>query len=261
MIILLLAVILFVVVGVAFNYIFRTISYSFYKNTKPVDEIDDSVKEIWFGDEGEVSGYVRSTDYSVMKPAILFFGGSTDIAYNAALTYGPLFEDYVLFTVDYPGTHKSRGKMNLTSIQYAAVSLYEYARKQEYVDQDHIQVIGYSYGSGIATYAAAKEPCEKVVLVAPYRDVIDLYNQIIPVFHSPLGWFVTDNIDAKQYAKSVEEKVLIVTSDGDKTMGTKIPKQFANYFADVAVKEYSGIEHDKYFEHGEVVDAIKEFLE
>lgn len=97
-------------------------------------------------------------------------------------------------------------------------------------------------------------------MVGAYPDVKELYNQIIPIFHSPLGWFVTDNIDAKEYAKSVDEEVLIVVSDDDKSINSKVQKSMANYFCNTQIAEFEGVEHEKYFENEAVVDRILDFI-
>lgn len=37
---------------------------------------------------------------------------------------------------------------------------------------------------GIAAYLAAKRNCAGLVLLAPYHDIFDLYNAIIPIFNN-----------------------------------------------------------------------------
>jgi hypothetical protein len=102
--------------------------------------------------------------------------------------------------------------------------------------------------------------CKKLVVVAAYPDVKELYNQIIPIFHSPFGWFVTDNIDAKEYAKSVDEEVLIVVSNDDKSINCKVQKSMANYFSNSQIAEFDGVDHEKYFDNEAVVDRIFGFI-
>jgi hypothetical protein len=100
-----------------------------------------------------------------------------------------------------------------------------------------------------------------LVLVAPYRDVYDLYNAIIPVFNSPFGWFITDNINTKEYAKSVTAKTLIITSDSDTTISSSIPYSLANYFSNASVTEFTGIKHEEYWSDKDVVSTIISFCE
>lgn len=252
---------LFVICGIAFNLIFRYISYSFYKNAKQSTEVDKKVKKLEICKDKDLIGFVRSSDYTKAKKTIVYFGGSGEIAYNAVLKYRDIFDDCTLVCVDYPGCQESKGSMNLKTMQEAAVRLYDYIINLDYVDKNNISIIGYSYGTGIATYLASERDCAKLVLVGPYRDVFDLYNKIIPIFNSPFGWFITDNINTKEYAKSVDEKTLIITSDSDTTIKSSIPHSLANYFSDAIVTEFKGIEHADYWSHDEVVAAVKNFIQ
>jgi hypothetical protein len=254
---------LFVICGVAFNLIFRYISYSFYINAKQSAETDEKVRrlEIANDNKNDLIGYVRSSDYTKAKKTVIYFGGSGEIAYNSVLKYKDIFDDYTLVCVDYPGSQESKGSMNLKTMQEAALRLYDYISKLDYVDKNNISVIGYSYGTGIAAYLAAQRACARLVLVAPYRDIFDLYNKIIPIFNSPFGWFITDNINTKEYAKAVDEKTLIITSDSDTTIKSSIPHSLSGYFSDASVTEFKGIEHADYWSHDEVVAAVKNFIQ
>lgn len=254
-------VVLFTVCGTAFNLIFRHISYSFYKNAERSNVANESIQKIKIGEAEDLVGYIRSNDYTKADKTILYFGGSGEIAYNAVLKYGDIFKDFTFVSVDYPGSQESKGSMNLDSMKEAAVRLYDYIHDLDYVDTDKIYVVGYSYGTGIATYLASQRNCSKLVLVAPYRDVTDLYNAIIPVFNSPFGWFITDNINTKEYAKSVTAKTLIVTSDSDTTIKSSIPYSLADYFSHASVSEFTGLKHEEYWLNQAVVSKIMDFCE
>jgi pimeloyl-ACP methyl ester carboxylesterase len=258
-IIVIVLLVLFVVCGIAFNLTFRYISYSFYKNEKKSTIVDETIRKLEIGKDKNLIGYVRSTDYTKPQKTIIYFGGSKDIAYNAVLKYGKVYRDFTFISVDYPGSQESQGSMNLKTMQEAAVKLYDYVINLDYVDKDNIYVIGYSYGTGMAAYLASKRDCNKLVLVAPYRDVTDLYNAIIPVFNGPFGWFVTDKINTKEYAKSITAKTLIITSDGDTTIKKSIPYSLADYFSYASVREFTGMKHEEYWSHEDVVSTVLDF--
>lgn len=261
MIIAIALVVLFVVCGILFNLVFRTIAYSFYKNPKKSSEVDEVIKKLEIGEDKKLVGYVRSIDYSKAKKTVIYFGGSEEIAYNAVLKYGKVFKDYTFVSADYPGSQESQGSMNLKTMQEAAVKLYDNIINQDYVDRDNIYVIGYSYGTGMAAYLASQRDCTRLVLVAPYRDVTDLYNAIIPVFNGPFGWFVTDKIDTKEYAKSITAKTLFITSDGDTTIKKSIPYSLVHYFSNASVTEFTGIKHEEYWSYKDVVSTVLNFCQ
>lgn len=258
-IIVIVLLVLFVVGGIAFNLIFRQISYSFYKNAKQSTEVDEKIKKLEIGENKDLIGYIRSADYSKANKTVIYFGGSGEIAYNAVLNYGEAFKDYTFVCVDYPGSQESQGSMNLDTMQEATVKLYDYITGLDYVDKNKIYVVGYSYGTGMAAYLASERDCAGLALVAPYRDVCDLYNAIIPIFNSPFGWFITDNINTKEYAKSVTAKTLIITSDSDTTINSSIPYSLADYFSNANVTEFTGIKHEGYWSDEDVVSAVVSF--
>lgn len=258
-IIVIVLLVLFVACGIAFNLIFRQISYSFYKNAKQSTDVDEQIKKLEIGENKDLVGYIRCSDYTKANKTIIYFGGSGEIAYNAVLNYGKVFKDYTFVCVDYPGSQQSQGSMNLDTMQEAAIKLYDYIASLDYIDKDKIYVAGYSYGTGIAAYLASKRDCAGLVLVAPYRDIFDLYNAIIPVFNSPLGWFITDNINTKEYAKSVTAKTLIITSDSDTTINSSIPHSLAGYFSDASVTQFTGIKHEEYMSDKDVVSTLISF--
>lgn len=251
--------ILFVVLGIAFNLVFKYISYSFYKNEKKSTEVDDTIKKLEIGENKDLIGYIRSNDYTKANKTIVYFGGSGDIAYNAVLKYDESFKDYTFVSVDYPGSQESKDSMNLRTMQQASLKLYDYVINLDYVDKNNIYVIGHSYGTGMAAYLASERNCAGLILLAPYRDVFDLYNAIIPIFNSPFGWFITDNINTKEYAKSVKAKTLIITSDSDKTIKSSIPHSLARYFSNARVIEFKGIEHEQYPKDKNVVSEVLSF--
>lgn len=244
--------------GIASNYIMRYISYSFYKHAKRNGKMEETIQRIEIDDS--LVGYVRSINFHEKKKIILYFGGSGEIAYNAVLDHANLFNDYIFACVDYKGTQESKGKMNLNTMQESALQLYNYITKQDYADTSNIIIIGYSYGTGIATYLASKRTCAKLVLIAGYRDNCDLYNKFTPIFFGPLRIFVTDNINAKAYAANVQAKTLIITSDTDKSINKRIPQALSKYFKNAIIKEFKGITHLDYLNHEEVVACIHEFV-
>jgi uncharacterized protein len=245
--------------GIGINYIMRFISYSFYKYAKPNGSVKETIQRIEI--DQSLIGYVSVVNFHEKKKVILYFGGSGEIAYNAVLSYAKLFNDYNFACVDYKGTQESKGKMNLKTMQESALQLYDYIIKQDYVDTSHIVIMGYSYGAGIATYLASKRTCTKLILVAGYRDICDLYNKILPIFYGPLRKLVTDNICAKSYAINVQAKTLLITSDGDKTIKKKTSQAFSKYFKNATVKEFKGINHTEYWNHEEVIFNIHEFAD
>ena len=232
--------------------VMQTISYSFYKGDKKLKDIRYEPVEIQISEK--LYGYGYNMDKESDK-VILFFGGSMYIAYNTIGMYGGAF-DCPMLSADYYGTQKSRGRMNLRSMQQTAEELYDYARAK-YPEKD-IYIFGHSYGCGMAAYLASVRECKHLVLASGYRTSADLYNKIIPIFWGPLQVFIGNNIRTDRYATSTTCPVTIIGSDGDETLSDRLQHKLAACYPNAQCRIFSGIKHEDYFTTDEVIRYVKE---
>ena len=87
---------------------------------------------------------------------------------------------YDIFMPDYRGYGKSEGSLCCEDQMYHDVqSVYNFLLNR--YEQDDIVVLGYSLGTGMATYLAANNSPKHLVLIAPYLSFIDLKNRIFPL--------------------------------------------------------------------------------
>ena len=231
--------------------VMQTISYSFYKGDRNLNDVRYIPEEIQINDSLSGYGYNLQTQ---SDKVILFFGGSMYVAYNTVGMYSGQF-DCPFLSVDYYGTQKSKGRMNLKTMQKSAEELYDYARAQ-YPDR-HIYIMGHSYGCGMAAYLASVRECEHLILTAGYRTNADLYNKIIPVFWGPNRLFIKNNIRVDKYAKNTSCPVTVIGSDADKTLSARLQKKLAACYSNSECKIFHGISHEDYFVTDEVVEFVK----
>ena len=86
---------------------------------------------------------------------------------------------YDIFMPDYRGYGKSNGKIHSDKQLYADVQkVYEFLKKQ--YAEDKIVVVGYSLGTGMASYLAANNKPQQLVLLAPYVSMIDMKDRHAP---------------------------------------------------------------------------------
>lgn len=90
---------------------------------------------------------------------------------------------YDVFMPDYRGYGKSDGKISSEEQLFTdAQQVYDWL-KQHY-SEDQIVVLGYSLGSGVATYLATTNQPQHLCLVAPYRSMVEMKNLILPIVPS-----------------------------------------------------------------------------
>ncbi|MBP3888735.1 MAG: alpha/beta fold hydrolase [Cellulosilyticum sp.] len=232
----------------------QTISYSFYKSAKKMNDITVKPEAIKFSDTLSGYGYHLEQESDCI---ILFFGGSNYIAYNSVGKYAGQFE-CPFISVDYYGTQESKGKMNIKSMQQSATDLYDWA-VERYANKKII-VMGHSYGTGMATYLASSRSCDTLILLSAYRDLADLYNKIIPIFWGPLKVFISNDIQAKDYAKKVQCPTYVIGSKADHTLDSALQEKVAECFSDAELKIFEDIDHENYLLNNNVIEYIEEIL-
>ncbi len=86
---------------------------------------------------------------------------------------------YDIFMPDYRGYGKSGGEIESEAqLQHDVQQVYDFL-KQHY-PEEKIVVAGYSLGSGMASYLAANNRPQQLVLIAPYLSMVDLKDRLVP---------------------------------------------------------------------------------
>lgn len=243
------------ITGFGCNFIMQTVSYSFYKGAKKMTDITSKPQYIQITDK--LTGYGYHLNAKSDK-VILFFGGSGYIAYNSVGKYADKFV-YPFLAVDYYGTQDSKGKMNLKTMKEASTELYDWVQKK--YSQAEIIIMGHSYGTGMATYLASVRQCKILVLAAGYRDVSDLYNKMIPIFWGPLRVFISNNIQASEYAKNVTGSVYVIGAKADKTLSASLQEKLSDCFENSELKIFDNIAHENYFISEDVIGYINDIIQ
>ena len=86
---------------------------------------------------------------------------------------------YDIFMPDYRGYGKSNGQIEDDQQLYADVQkVYDFLKK--YYPENRIVLVGYSIGTGMASYLAANNHPQQLFLLAPYVSMIDMKNRRAP---------------------------------------------------------------------------------
>lgn len=236
-----------------------------YKKLQEIDEF----KEIKIkNDEVNLSGWFWNIGKKEGKnPLVIFFGGNAQNSSNTLYNYyqsgtmKKVFGNYNLLLIDYPGYGMSKGKPSDDSMFIASKYIFEYATKMNEVNIDNIVIMGYSIGTGVASYCASENDASGLILVAPYDKALSLYNDAIDSFHGSVASFAKYSFDSSTYAEKVTEPTLIFTSKKDEVINYKHSLDLAGHFSeldDVVILE--NVNHNGYFSQTEVLNTITDFL-
>lgn len=236
-----------------------------YKKLQEIDEF----KEIKIkNDEVNLSGWFWNIGNKDGKnPLVIFFGGNAQNSSNTLYNYYQsgtmknVFGNYNLMLIDYPGYGMSKGKPSDDSMFIASKYIFEYATKMSEVNIDNIVIMGYSIGTGVASYCASENDASGLILVAPYDKALSLYNDAIDSFHGSIASLAKYSFDSSTYAENVTEPTLIFTSKKDEVINYKHSLDLAGHFSkldDVVILE--NVNHNGYFSQIEVLNTITDFL-
>lgn len=237
-----------------------------YQNLQEIDEF----KEIKIqNDDVNLSGWFWNIqNKETPSPLVIFFVGnssnSSNLLYNYYLSGNikEAFKNHNLMIVDYPGYGLSKGKPSDKSMFMASDYIFQYASQMKEVDKNNIVIMGFSIGTGVATYCASQNEANGLILIAPYDNALSLYNDNVNIFYGPLKLLAKYKFDSSTYAKNVSEPVLIFASKEDKIINYKHSLVLSDCFSnldDIIILE--GISHENIFLQSQVLNDISNFLD
>ena len=237
------------------------------QSSKKLQEIEEFTEVKIKNDKVDLYGWFWNIQKEDTAPLVIFFTGNAQNASNTMYNFylsgmDVYFSNYNLMIVDYPGYGISKGKPSDDSMFEASKYIFEYALTMPEVDNENIVIMGYSIGTGVASYCASTNDAKALILVAPYDKALSLYNDAVDSFHGSVQSLARYSFDSATYAESVNEPTLIFTSKADEVINYKHSLDLAGHFSeleDVVILE--DIDHNSYFSEQKVLDGIKEFLD
>ena len=188
-------------------------------------------------DKWNLHGWIKRNSDLEKAPLVIYFGGN---AQNSSHTFDNFndenffkyFEEYNVLYVDYPGYGLSTGSPSGSNLLEAGLIVYDYVDNLEFVDKENIIILGFSIGTGVATYVSSLREVNGLILLAPYDELLSIYNEKINIFYGPLKMLVKHNITSYQYAADVRVSPLIIMTKDDQVINYKYSLNLVNYFKD-----------------------------
>ena len=199
------------------------------------------------------------------SPLIIFFYGNAMSASGTMRvmdSFGiwPYFLDYNCLIVDYVGYGPDRkGRPSAKNIYELSLAAFDYARTLPEVSR--IIVGGFSIGTGPAVYLAAHREINGLFLLAPFANVYDLYNNVLPIFHGPLRLFVRHRFLSDRYAREITVPPLLVASRNDEIIPlTSAERLNSSFNRETTFVVLSGAGHNEIFLNQQALDSVRKYL-
>ena len=194
---------------------------------------NDEFEEVHITSDGlDLYGWVRPINKEEKKPLLIMYLGNAQSSSNFLANgyFLDYIDDYHLLIVDYPKYGLSKGSLTEKELFKSVLGIYDYGKTLEYVDENNICVLGYSIGTGMATYVASQRNVNGLILLAPYENALNLYNDNINVFYGPLRNITRYKLESDKYAKSVKAKPLIIATKSDEVINYKHAEDLSKSF-------------------------------
>ena len=206
-----------------------------------------------------------SNTYEGSYDLILYFGGYNEDSATAALRFlnqmtdTDHFAGFDVAVIDWPGFGISEGKPTDDAIRDTSAAIYRYFNAKS--DIRRIYLMGYSFGTGPATYVASQYNVDGLVLIAPYESAFDLYNSKTPVFYGPMKLLISFHMAEGDYAENVSTQPLLIMSDSDTVIPNKYSLAVQKHFPNGAdLFTASGVSHGDLMTSDAVLEAITAYL-
>lgn len=230
---------------------------------------EESFEEIRIDNNGKLlDGWLKYNTNQDKSPLLIFFGGNAQNSSNTCYSFlkndiYKYFEGYNVMIIDYPGYGLSEGTTSDKTMFNAALKIYDYASNLDYVDKDNIVVLGYSIGTGVATYLSSQRDVNGLILISPYDEALSLYNATFDIFHGPLKLLARYKFNSKNYAQNVATSPLIITSYHDEVINYNLTLNLVKYFNAVekTIVLDNNVMHNDYFSQEEVLKNIYDYLQ
>ncbi len=215
-------------------------------------------------DQGTMAGWFLDNAEG-SSPLILYFGGNGENASTRILRLcqnektRAIFEGYDFAYIDYPKYGKSEGELSEEALYRYALDVYDHFSADSGVTG--IVPMGYSLGTGMANYVASKRNVEGLILMAPYADFYDMYNNTVDIFHGPMRLLVTVRLESVRFAEDIRVSPLFFASEADEMIPFASSERLVRAYPispeRITLKDAG---HNDFWDREEVMIGIEEYL-
>ena len=179
------------------------------------------------------------------ETAIVFFHGNGELANDSDGLARALAEHgWAVYLAEYPGYGISSGAGGPSER-----AIYEHAEavvRSVRARNDHLILMGFSLGTGVATEMAARGHGRALVLLAPYTSIPAVAQRHAPLF--PMGLLMRDRFDTLAKAPSISLPVFVAHGDHDEVVPFDMGETVAHAFPKGRFDAVSGATHMTLFD-------------
>ena len=190
---------------------------------------------------------------------ILYFGGVQQDSVALVEKFASHYPDMPFITYNYRGYGKSEGKPTQDKLFVDAMHIYDDLIIRYNYKPEDIILMGYSLGSGVASFLGSQRQVKEILLIAPYDSVYEVLKKRYPF--SGIHWILKNKFPSIDFVPRINVPVHIYAGSDDKVVNIKHAKMLKNCVNNLAgFYEYGNVGHNDILFNPDVVTHIKEIL-
>ncbi len=196
---------------------------------------------------------------SSCKTVILYFGGVQQDSVAIVEKFVTHYPQMPFISYNYRAYGKSEGKPTQDKLFVDAMAIYDDLIVRFDYKPENIILMGYSLGSGVASFLASQRQVKEILLIAPYDSVHAVLKKRYPF--SGIGWILKQKFPSIDFVPHIDVPVHIYASSDDEVVNIKHARMLRNYVNNLAgFYEYGNLNHNEILFNTDVVEHINKNL-
>lgn len=191
-----------------------------------------------------------------LSKAIIYFGGNAENVYWNVRQFREIFPDYSVYLINYRGYGGSSGSPSEAALLEDAVSIFDHLQSRH----ESISLIGRSLGTAVATHLASVRRVDKMVLVTPFDNLVNVAKRGYPIF--PVSLFMKDRYDSVGRVAGIKSTTLVILAENDEIIQRESSDRLISGFesTDVLVEMIDDATHNSVGSTSVYLQLLNDFL-
>ena len=182
------------------------------------------------------------------RATVLYFHGNAGHIGHRAGKLRPMVDaGFGVLLVEYRGYGGQDGQPTETGLYADGQGALDWLRAQIGEDGE-IVLYGESLGTGVATWLAAREPVDGVVLEAPFTSIANIAQDQYPFL--PAQWLIVDRFDSQARIADISVPILVLHGEADRMIPPDHGRALAELGPTTRLVTFPDGGHSDLFEHG-----------
>jgi pimeloyl-ACP methyl ester carboxylesterase len=236
-------------------------SPTYYRDEESFEELAEFLTPLMLPAEDEtlLEGILYEPAHASDK-IILYFGGVQQDSVALVSKFALHYPDMPFITYNYRGYGKSEGRPSQSKLFVDAMHIYDDLILVYNYKPENIILMGYSLGSGVASFLGSQRQVREILLMAPYDSVLEVMKKRYPF--SGIAWVLKQKFPSVDFVPHIDVPVHIYAASDDKVVNIKHAKMLKNYVSNLAgFYEYTDVGHNDILFNADVVEHIKQILD